>query len=115
MSRYDRQMRIDGWDQEKLADATVLIAGVGALGSFIGANLALSGVGRLILVDMDTIETSNLNRQFLYRKKDVRKYKANVAAKRLRELNPDIEIISLPKKLEDIKRSFYDESDVLVA
>ncbi|MHA1739070.1 MAG: HesA/MoeB/ThiF family protein [Candidatus Heimdallarchaeota archaeon] len=115
MSRYDRQMRIDGWDQEKLADATVLIAGVGALGSFIGANLALSGVGRLILVDMDTIETSNLNRQFLYRKRDVRKYKANVAAKRLRELNPDIEIISLPKKLEDIKRSFYDESDVLVA
>jgi len=115
MSRYDRQMRIDGWDQDKLAESTVLIAGVGALGSFIGANLALSGVGRLILVDMDTIETSNLNRQFLFRKRDVRRYKANVAAKRLRELNPDIEIISLPMKLEDIKRSFYEESDVLVA
>ncbi|MHA1743270.1 MAG: HesA/MoeB/ThiF family protein, partial [Candidatus Heimdallarchaeota archaeon] len=62
MSRYDRQLRIDGWNQEKLRDATVLIAGVGALGSFIATNLTLSGVGKLILVDMDTVEVSNLNR-----------------------------------------------------
>ncbi|MCK5047425.1 MAG: ThiF family adenylyltransferase, partial [Candidatus Heimdallarchaeota archaeon] len=57
MSRYDRQMRIEGWDQEKVSKATVLVAGVGALGSMIATNMTLSGVGQLILVDMDTIET----------------------------------------------------------
>lgn len=115
LSRYDRQMRIEGWNQEKLAKTTVLIAGVGALGSFISTNLVLSGVGRLILVDMDTVEVSNLNRQLLFRKRDIRKYKSEVAAKRLRRLNPDVDIISLPMKLENVKRSFYEETDIFAA
>lgn len=115
MSRYDRQLRIDGWNQEKLRDATVLIAGVGALGSFIATNLTLSGVGKLILVDMDTVEVSNLNRQFLFRKRDVRKYKAEVAARKLRQMNNEIEIVSMPTKLENIKRSVYEECDVITA
>jgi len=115
VSRYDRQMRIKGWNQEKIEDATALVAGVGALGSFIAANLALSGVGRLLLCDMDTVEYSNLNRQFLFRKKDVRKYKSEIAAQRLREINPDIEIISLPMKLEEVKRKYYKDSDIIVA
>jgi len=115
MSRYDRQMRIEGWDQEKVSKATVLVAGVGALGSFIATNMTLSGVGQLILVDMDTIETSNLNRQLLFRKRDVRKYKSEVAARRLRRLNPDIDIVSLPERLETIKRKHYEKADVIVA
>ncbi|MBN1328699.1 MAG: ThiF family adenylyltransferase [Candidatus Heimdallarchaeota archaeon] len=115
MSKYDRQMRIDGWSQEKLDKATVFIAGIGALGSFIATNLALSGVGRLILCDMDTIELTNLNRQLLFRKKDIRKYKSEVAAKQLRKLNPDIEIISLPMQLESVKRSYYEMADVIIA
>lgn len=115
LTRYDRQLRIDGWNQEKLEKATVLIAGVGALGSFISTNMALSGVGRIYLVDMDTIEVSNLNRQFLFRKRDVRKYKTEVAAKRLRELNPNIEIVSFPMRLEDIKRSVYEQTDIIIA
>jgi molybdopterin/thiamine biosynthesis adenylyltransferase len=115
MSRYDRQIRIEGWDQEKVNNATVLIAGVGALGSFIATNMTLSGIGQLILVDMDTIETSNLNRQLLFRKRDVRRYKSEVAARRLRRMNPDIDIISLPRKLENIQRKYYEKADVIVA
>lgn len=115
MSRYDRQMRVEGWDQEKVSKATVLVAGVGALGSMIATNMALSGVGQLILVDMDTIETSNLNRQLLFRKRDVRKYKSEVAAKALRKLNPDIDIVSLPERLETIKRTHYEKADIIVA
>ncbi|MFW9921767.1 MAG: ThiF family adenylyltransferase [Candidatus Thorarchaeota archaeon] len=115
MSKYDRQLRIQGWNQEVLEKSTVLVAGVGALGSFVATNLALSGVGRIFLVDMDTIEVSNLNRQLLFRKKDVRKYKAEVAAKRLRELNSDIDVVALPMKLEDIKRTYYHDSDIIVA
>lgn len=115
MSRYDRQLRIEGWKQEQISEATVLIAGLGALGCVVGSNLAMSGVGRLILVDMDTIEVSNLNRQLLFRKRDVRDFKAEVAAKRLQKLNPEIEIISLPMKIEDVKRIHYESSDVIVA
>ena len=115
MSRYDRQMRIKGWNQEKITKATALVAGVGALGSFVAANMALSGVGRIYLCDMDTIEFSNLNRQFLFRKRDIRKYKSEIAAKRLREINPDIEIISLPMKLEEVQRKIYKNTDVIIA
>ncbi|NHJ49805.1 MAG: ThiF family adenylyltransferase [Asgard group archaeon] len=114
LSRYDRQIRIDGWNQEKLAESTVLVAGVGALGSFIASNLTLSGIGRLILVDMDTVEISNLNRQLLFQRRDIRKYKSEVAARRLRKWNPDIEIISLPMKLESVKRSYYEMSDIIL-
>ena len=115
LNKYDRQLRIDGWDQKKLDKATVLVAGVGALGSFVATNLALSGIGRIFLVDMDTIELTNLNRQFLFRKRDVRKYKTEIAAKRIREINPDIKVTSFPMRLEDVKRSFYKETDVIVA
>ena len=113
-NKYDRQMRIDGWNQENLNKSTVFIAGIGALGSFIATNLALSGIGRLILCDMDTIELTNLNRQLLFRKKDIRKYKSEVAAKQLRKINPDIDIISLPMRLESVKRSYYEMSDIIV-
>ncbi len=115
MSRYDRQIRIDGWDQEKLQDATAFIAGIGALGSFISTNLALSGIGNLILCDMDTIEVSNLNRQLLFHKREVRKYKSEVATKKLRRMNPDIDVVSLPMKLENVKRSHYEKADVIIA
>jgi molybdopterin/thiamine biosynthesis adenylyltransferase len=114
LTRYDRQIRIDGWKQEILAKSTVLIAGVGALGSFVATNLALSGVGHLILVDMDTVEMSNLNRQLLFQRRDIRKYKSEVAAKRLRKWNPDIQITSLPMKLESVKRTYYKSSDIIL-
>ncbi|MEA2070707.1 MAG: ThiF family adenylyltransferase [Asgard group archaeon] len=115
MERYDRQMRIDGWDQEKLQKASVLVAGIGALGSFVATNLTLSGVGTIYLVDMDTVEISNLNRQFLFRKHDVRKYKSEVAAKQLAKMNPDVEIVSLPMKIENVNRTYYKKCDVIVA
>jgi molybdopterin/thiamine biosynthesis adenylyltransferase len=108
-------MRIDGWKQDKVQKATVLVAGVGALGSFITTNLTLTGVGHLIIVDMDTIEVSNLNRQLLFRKADVRKYKAEIAAKRLRKMNPEVNITPLPKKIENINRTYYKKADVIVA
>ena len=77
-ARYSRQQLIPDWNQESLSEATVLILGVGATGSFVASNLAMSGVGSLILVDYDTIELSNLNRQLLFRTEDIGKNKAEV-------------------------------------
>ncbi len=84
--RHARQLGLV--DQEKLRRARVAIAGMGGLGVPAAVYLALAGVGRLIIIDSDAVEESNLNRQFLYTEKDVGKKKVKVAAERLREMAP---------------------------
>jgi adenylyltransferase/sulfurtransferase len=93
--RHDRQQRIPGWDQARLNAATVLIAGAGALGNEVMKNLALLGVGRLLIVDLDRIEPSNLSRTLLFREADIGRPKAIVAAEAVRQLNPDINVTAL--------------------
>ena len=73
--------------QDRLGGSTVALLGVGGLGSVVATQLAMAGVGRLILVDPDVVELSNLTRQFLYRESDVGRGKAALAADRLRQLN----------------------------
>ncbi len=91
--RYERQVMLWGVEgQERLRASTVAVIGVGGLGSNAALLLALEGVGRLILVDHDVVEESNLNRQPLYRPGDVGKPKAEVAAKRLEEINPEVSV-----------------------
>ena len=104
--RYNRQSIIPDWDQSKLNSAKVLILGIGATGSYVATNLALTGVGELILVDFDTIEESNLNRQLLFRNQDIGKNKAVVAGERLQELNPVIKISVHSKNMESLPRKF---------
>ena len=115
-SRYDRQLRLWGREaQEKLRKATVAVIGVGGLGTAATTYLALAGVGRLILVDGEAVEPTNLNRQVLYRETDVGKPKALVAAERLRELNPDVEVDAIPERLnEDRAREVVSRADVVV-
>src|SRR5215471_862056 len=91
--RYDRLRRIAWWDQARLGRARILVVGVGALGNEILKNLALLGVGEIIAVDFDRIEASNLSRSILFRPSDVGRVKAEVAAERLRDLNPDVRTV----------------------
>ena len=63
---YDRQKRIAGWDQQKVSNATVMIVGAGATGNELVKNLVLTGIGKIILIDYDIIEKSNLNRCVLF-------------------------------------------------
>ena len=83
---------VDGWDQERLKRARVLVAGVGGLGGLSATYLAEAGVGYLRVCDSDKVELSNLNRQILYTAADIGKPKAMLAAKRLYAQNPEIEI-----------------------
>lgn len=90
--RYDRQERIPRWRQAALRDARVLILGAGALGNEILKNLALMGVGNLLVVDFDHVERSNLSRSVLFRDADIGRSKAETAARAAAALNPDIRV-----------------------
>lgn len=87
---FDRQMRIPWWNQERLASSRVMVVGAGALGNEVIKNLALVGVGNLLIVDFDIIEDANLSRSVLFRQDDLGGgRKAEVAALRAQQLNPN--------------------------
>nr|WP_217486235.1 HesA/MoeB/ThiF family protein [Acinetobacter seifertii] len=93
MHLYSRQILLDGWDieaQEKLKLANVLIVGAGGIGCSSAELLARAGVGKITLIDADTIEISNLQRQIAFGHEDIGRYKAEVLAKRLQKINPYI-------------------------
>ena len=81
-SVFDRQSRIPGFDQEKLAAATVVLIGAGGLGGEIGEGLVRKGIGRIKILDADVVEPSNLNRQFFF-KENIYKNKAVSLAENL--------------------------------
>ncbi|MHA1931034.1 MAG: ThiF family adenylyltransferase [Promethearchaeota archaeon] len=112
---YARQQLIDGWDQEVISNGCMMIVGIGALGCEIAKDFTLMGIGKLILIDLDTIETSNLSRQMLFRPGDEGRPKAEVAAERLKEMNPYVNIDFYFDKLQKLPMSVYEESDVIIA
>ncbi len=83
---------ISWWDRKKVDQAKVLVIGAGALGNEVIKNLALMGVGSIYIVDFDTIEAANLSRSPLFRESDAGRRKAEVAAARAKEINPEIHV-----------------------
>ncbi len=106
-------------DYEKIQEKTVLVLGAGALGSYISLSLSLYGVKRLVIVDFDIIECSNLNRQILYTESDVEKKKLIVLSKKIQEHNSDVQVLPVHIKLisvaqlEDIAEE-YGNIDLIV-
>ncbi len=97
--------------QQSLRRSTVVVLGVGGLGSHVALHLAALGVGRIHLVDFDTVEESNLNRQVLFTDADIGGPKAAVAARRLRAANPYVEVVAT----EDAVRGVDDATRWLAA
>jgi molybdopterin/thiamine biosynthesis adenylyltransferase/rhodanese-related sulfurtransferase len=103
LRRYSRHLLIPEVGlagQERLAASRVLVVGAGGLGSPVLAYLAAAGVGRIVVVDDDTVDVTNLQRQILYDTADVGAPKALRAAERLRALNPQIAIDALAVRLD---------------
>lgn len=99
--RYKRQILLFGEEgQERLKSAHIFIAGAGGLGSPIAIYLAVAGVGTITIVDMDTVDLSNLNRQILHTDRDVGKKKTVSAIAKLREYNPDIRINAIDTTID---------------
>lgn len=90
--RYSRLRLIPWWDQELLQKTKILVVGAGALGNEILKNLALVGVGTILVLDIDLIENTNLSRSVLFRPTDEGKSKSKAAAEMLNEINPDCRV-----------------------
>ncbi len=113
--RYGRLRLIPWWRQEKLAAAKVLVVGAGALGNEVLKNLALLGVGTTFVIDLDLVEPSNLSRSVLFRAEDGGQPKAEVAARRAREINPEVVIHPLHGDvLTDVGLGLFREMDVVI-
>jgi len=104
LERYDRQIIMRGFGeegQEKLKKAKVVIAGCGGLGSPIAIYLAAAGVGTVRIIDHDTIELSNLNRQILHWDKDIGRNKTESSSEKLRHLNGEVKIETLRETIDE--------------
>ncbi|MCA9923303.1 MAG: ThiF family adenylyltransferase, partial [Anaerolineales bacterium] len=90
--RYHTFSYISWWQQDVVRNATVMVVGAGALGNEVIKNLALMGIGNILICDFDTIEDSNLSRSVLFRESDNGNRKVDAAAKAAKELNPDVNV-----------------------
>lgn len=103
--------------KEKVNNARVLVAGAGALGNEVLKDLTLFGVGHIFVVDFDRIELSNLTRSVLFREEDAyaHRFKADVAAERAMEINPQIKVTPIVGNLfSDVGLALYQSVDVII-
>ncbi|MFM8431749.1 MAG: HesA/MoeB/ThiF family protein, partial [Bacteroidota bacterium] len=101
--RYSRQMALPGWGvegQRRLRSSSVLVVGVGGLGSTVLMQLVSAGVGRIAFFDSDVVTLSNLNRQFLFKESDIGFNKALTARRILLEIDAKADLEAFPFRFE---------------
>ncbi|RXG67118.1 Ubiquitin-like modifier-activating enzyme 1 [Armadillidium vulgare] len=113
-NRYDSQIAVFGKDfQEKLGNLKYFVVGAGAIGCELLKNFAMMGIagenGALYVTDMDLIEKSNLNRQFLFRPWDVQKPKSDTAAAAIKKMNSKVNIIAHQNRVGPETEKVYDD------
>ena len=109
--------RLSWFRQDRVTNAHVMVIGCGALGNEVLKNLALFGVGHLVLVDFDRVESSNLCRSVLFRSQDAeqQRLKVEAAAERLKQLNPSLDIQTLCGDIAyDVGLGLIRRMDVLI-
>ena len=113
-NEFEREAMLIGEDAvERLSEAKVALFGVGGVGSYAAEALARSGVGHILLVDNDTVSISNINRQLCALHSTVGKFKVDVVAERLLDINPELKIsvrkdFVLPENIHTFDFSEFD-------
>lgn len=116
--RYSRhlllnEVGVEG--QEKILQSHVLVIGVGGLGSPVVLYLATAGVGRITLVDDDVVDVTNLQRQIAYNMADIGEFKANSAMKKIANINPDVQVIPVLKRVDAAQLdALVQDADVVI-
>jgi len=114
MDRFDRVISLIGKEKfQKINDSKVIIFGIGGVGSYVCESLARSGVTKIGLVDKDTVEESNINRQIIALNCTIGQSKVDVMAQRIKDINPDClvntyNLFYLPATADEIDLSQYD-------
>lgn len=86
---------------KKLASSHVLVVGLGGVGAYAAEQLARAGIGKMTIVDCDTVNVTNKNRQLLALDSTIGRPKVEVMAERIRDINPDVEVVALNQYLKD--------------
>lgn len=114
--RYSRLRLIPWWEEEKIRAVRVLVVGAGALGNEILKNLALLGFQKIVVIDLDRIEESNLSRAVLFRDSDVGSFKAEAAARSYESLSPGATIQPLSADvIHQVGLGLFAWSDLIIA
>ena len=117
LNQFSRTQLLYGEEAiKKLSESRVAVFGIGGVGGYVCEALVRSGVGHFDLIDDDKVCLTNLNRQILATRKTVGKYKAEVMAERMKDINPDVDIrihkcFFLPENADDFQ---FDEYDYVV-
>lgn len=104
--RYSRQIAIESFGEDgqlRLMKSSVLIVGCGALGSMVAIQLAGAGVGRLGISDFDTIDISNLQRQFFFDERECGLMKAEILSRRISAINPSVSVTKYDVLIDEEK------------
>lgn len=115
-SRYDGQIAVFGKRfQQKIADLRYFLVGAGAIGCEMLKNFGMMGIvsgpsGIIIITDMDTIEKSNLSRQFLFRNTDIGKLKSVAAANAILRMNPNVKVVAHETRVGPDTESVFDDN-----
>ena len=114
---FERVEKLIGRENlNKIKNKTVAVIGLGGVGGYAVESLIRSGIEKIILVDYDTIDITNLNRQIITNQTNVTKYKTEEMKKRIQSINPNCQVITITKKLEleNIEELFQHHFDYLI-
>lgn len=115
--KFERTITLIGEENfQKLQKATVMLVGLGGVGGYAGEALVRSGIGKLIVIDKDEVEASNLNRQIIATEDTVGQQKVEVFAQRAQSINPDVQIIRHAAFMneENLEEFFREKVDFVI-
>ena len=109
--RFQRERNLIGEENfNKLKESNVIVFGVGGVGGFVVESLVRGGIGKITVVDFDSIDITNINRQIIANDKTIGKNKVQVIIERMKEINPDLIIRGIKEKYSHETRDlFFDE------
>ena len=117
MEKYVRLEKVIGKDKvDDLGQKCVLVIGCGGVGGYVCEALARSNIGRLIIVDFDVVDVTNINRQIIALESTIGQKKVDVLEKRLKDINPNLDVVKIDSFIgvDNIEVLFKDKLDYLV-